>query len=199
LSSSSLGVERGLRDPLHFLPIVLALVLSHALVACGGPDGSDAPNGNDAPDQSAGGGTSGSASVEGGGDLARLGGQDLEVASYPVVDALAAEGGPAIASMLDSLDIDPAEVDLTLAVAPGGDPTVSDWRLPGASAEAILEAWAASAPGAWSSTTLSGQPALMGSGVDGSPAWALAVDGRFLYVRTDDVDIAEEVAASLGG
>jgi hypothetical protein len=170
------------------------------MAACGGPDGSEAPNGNDATDQSAGDATSpGSPSDGGGGDLARLGDQDLEVASYPVVDALAAEGGAAIRSMLDSLDIDPAEVDLTLAVAPGGDPTVSDWRLTGLSAEAILDAWAAAAPGTWSSTTLSGQPALTGTGVDGSTAWALAADGRFIYVRTDDVDIAEEVAASVGG
>ena len=194
-----MGVERGLRAPLRFLRIGLALAFSLALVACGGPDGSDASNGNNANASAGGATSSGSASNGGGGDLARLGGQDLEVASYPVVDALAAEGGAAIASMLDSLDIDPADVDLTLAVAPGGDPTVSDWRLPGAPAEAILEAWAAAGPGNWSSTTLSGQPALAGNGPDGSSAWALAVDGRFLYVRTDDVDIAEEVAASLGG
>lgn len=190
-----MGVERGLRAPLRFLRIGLAFALSLALVACGGPDGSDAPDGSVTVDPSAGG-----SDAEGGaGELTRLGGEDLEVASYPVADALAAEGGAAIGSMLDALGIDPAEVDLTLAVAPGGDPTVSDWRLPGASAQAILDAWAAAAPGGWSSTTLSGRPALAGNGPDGSSAWAVAVDGRFLYVRTDDVDIAEEVAASLGG
>ena len=190
-------MERGLRAPLRFLRIGLAFALSLALVACGGPDGSDAPNDPNAPDQTAGG--SDAQGGAGAGDLTRLGGEDLEVASYPVVDALAAEGGAAIASMLDSLDLDPAEVDLTLAVAPGGDPTVSDWRLPGASAEAILDAWAAAGPGNWSSTTLAGRPALAGSGPDGSSAWAVAAEGRFLYVRTDDVDIAEEAAASLGG
>lgn len=188
-------MERGLRAPLRSPCTLLALALLLVLVACGGPDGSEAPDGSLPAHPSA----SGSGVEEGSGDLAHLGSSDLEVASYPVVDALAAEGGDAIASMLDALDIDPADVDLTLAVAPGGDPTISDWRLPAASAEAILDAWAAAAPGDWSSTTLSGQPALTGNGVDSSPAWALAVDGRFLYIRTDDVEIAEDVAASLGG
>ena len=195
MSSSTTAVERGLRAPLRRLSVpfalALALALALGLAACGGPEGSDAPDGNDGTD----GATPASASD---GGLVGLGDLDLEVASYPVVDALAAEGGAAIASMLESLDIDPADVELTLAVAPGGDPTVSDWRLTGASAEAILDAWAAAAPGAWSSTTLAGRPALSGDGVDGSSAWALAADGRFLYVRTDDSDVAEEVAASIG-
>ena len=127
-----------------------------------------------------------------------MGGGDLEIASYPVEDALAAEGGGAIGSMLEALGIDPADVELTLAVGPGGDPTISDWRLPGASAEAILEAWAESAPGPWSSATLAGAPALAGDGPDGSSAWAVAGDGRFVYIRTDDLVTAEEVAALVG-
>jgi hypothetical protein len=123
---------------------------------------------------------------------------DLEVADFEVADALSAEGGAAVASMLQSLAITPADVELTLAVAPGGDPTISDWHLPGGSASEILDAWADSAPGTWSSTTLAGVPALSGRGLDGSSAWAVATDGRFVYIRTDDADIAEEAAAVIG-
>lgn len=205
--------ERGLRASLP--PMICAvLTLALLLVACGGPDGSAGPQDPTTAGQSAGARSSpGARSSAGevgstpasdrsaggeGGDLARLGGADLEVAPYPVADALAAEGGDAIGSMLRALRVEPANVELTLAVAPGGDPTISDWRLPGASGEAILEAWAASGPGTWSSSTLAGLPALAGDGPDGSSAWAVAIDGRFVYIRTDDLAIAEEAAAVVG-
>lgn len=211
MSSSDLAGERGLRaSP----PSPLVALLALLLVACGGPEGSDAPRGATTAAASAasaganadvGGGADadagspapdrGSAGASVSGELARLGGVDLEVAPYPVETALAAEGGGAIASMLSSLGLDPADVELTLAVAPGGDPTVSDWRLPGVSADAILEAWAGSAPGTWSPATLDGVPALSGSGPDGSTAWAVAADGRFAYIRTDDHAVAAEAAA----
>jgi len=203
VSFSNLAGERGLRAS---LPCASLLTVALLLVACGGPDGSLPPSGPAAasprgeaftpmPGTDASSGRD--PDVAGSGDLDRLGGRDLEVAGYPVEDALAAEGGEAAEAMLASLGVDPADVGLTLAVAPGGDPTVSDWGLPGASAGAILDAWDAAAPGTWSSTTLGGLPALSGSGPDGSSAWALAVDGRFVYVRTDDPTIAEEVAVTV--
>ena len=131
-------------------------------------------------------------------DLAEIGGVELTVVEYSVDDALAAEGGDAIGAMLDDLGVEPSDVELSLAVAPGGDPTISDWHMPGASAEAILDAWEASAPGAWEADSLSDVPALAGSGVDGSNAWVVASPDRLLYVRTDDRATAEEVADRIG-
>ncbi len=198
-----MGGERGRRTSL--LSVLSGiLVVALLIVGCGGPDGSGGPSGaaptdfNSSADGSA--PTASSSSTAGGigGDLARVGGADLEVASYPVEDALAAEGGDAIDSMLSALEMDPSDVELTLAVAPGGDPTISDWRMPGASADAILEAWGASAPGTWTSSSLDGVPALTGNGPDGSSAWVLAADGRFVYVRSDDQAIADEVARLIG-
>lgn len=195
--------ERGLRaslsctSPLTTLSLVLVL-----LVACGGPDGSRLPAGSADAAASVGGaaGTPGPSREDpGSGDLGRPGGQDLEVVSYSVDEALSAEGGEAIGSMLSSLDVDRDAVDLTLAIGAGGEPTISDWRLPGASADAILDAWEEAGPGNWSSETLAGLPALTGEGPDGSTAWAIAVDGRFVYIRTDDLAIAEDVARVVGG
>lgn len=205
--SSSLPAERGLRVPLRWLT---ALVILIGLAGCGGPDGSAPPSG--AADAAVGGRSgdatpggeivgspAGGSGLPSGGALDRIGGAELEVASYPVAEALAAEGGDAVRRMLGSLDLDPAEVELTLAVAPEADPTISDWRLPGAEARAILAAWADAAPGAWSADELDGVPALSGRGPDGSSAWALAVDGRFVYVHTADRAVAEEVATILAG
>lgn len=118
--------------------------------------------------------------------------------AYSVDEALAAEGGDAIGAMLGDLAISADGVELSLAVAPGGDPAISDWLLPGASASDILEAWAQAAPGSWTTDELDGTPALAGAARDGSRAWAFALDGRFVYVRTDDRHTAEEVAAALG-
>jgi hypothetical protein len=193
---------RGLRAP---RPPLLTWILSSTLLlaACGGPAGSDAPAGS-AGDPSAVANhdsssrpAPGSSGGEADGDLARLGGVDLEVADYPVEEALSAEGGGAVASMLRSLGIDVVDVGLTLAVGPGGEPTISDWHLPTGSAAAILEAWEDAAPGAWTSTTLAGVPALSGQGLDGSSAWAVATDGRFVYIRTDDAALAAEAAAAI--
>lgn len=205
--------ERGLRaSPPSSLTWTLALAL--LLVACGGPEGPNGPNeppsgshsafaaaGGTADDPAAPASGSGSDSSPAGraGDLRRLGSQDLETAPYPVEDALAADGGVAVASMLRALGVDPADVDLALAVGAGGDPTISDWHLPGASAEAILAAWRTSAPGSWSSTTLGDAAAMAGEGLDGSSAWAVATDGRFVYIRTEQRALAEEVARIVGG
>jgi hypothetical protein len=206
LSAPTWVRERGLRAPFPRLSTWL-LALTLLLVACGGPEGSAAPVGSaadqpaDTYDTASGDASSApavsSSDAEGAGDFSRLGGVNLEVADYRVEEALAAEGGDAVASMLRSLEIDPGEVELRLAVAPGGDPTISDWHLPTGSAAEILEAWAESAPGTWSSTTLAGLPALSGQGLDGSSAWAMATDGRFVYIRTDDPALAIEAAATI--
>ena len=131
-------------------------------------------------------------------DLTEIGGVELTVVDYSVDDALAAEGGDAIGDMLGDLGVEPSDVELSLAVAPGGDPTISDWHIPDTSAEAILEAWEASAPGDWETDELSGVAALEGSGVDGSNAWVVASQDRLVYVRTDDRATAEEVADRIG-
>jgi hypothetical protein len=190
--------QRGLRVP---LPRVSGLVLSLALaVACSGPSGSRATpplsalgsTGTATPGSAASGSESQPAS-----DLSRIGGRQLEVVSYSVPDSLAVEGGGPIGAMIEGLQVDPSHVELSLAVAPGGDPTISDWRLPGASASAILGAWMDAAPGAWRSDALAGLPAFTGDGPDGSAAWAFALEERFVYVRTDDRALAEQVAAAL--
>lgn len=196
--------ERGLRASLSFLSPLTArsLALALVLVACGAPDGSRSPAGSaDAAASIRGAAFTPAPSGEdpGSGDLGRPGGQDLEVVTYSVEEALSAEGGEAIGSMLNSLEVDPDAVDLTLAIGAGAELTISDWRLPGASADAILDAWEATGPGNWSPVTLAGLPALTGQGPDGSPAWAIALDGRFVYIRTDDVAIAEDVARNVGG
>jgi hypothetical protein len=180
---------------------VLLAVSGAALVGCGGPDG-PTPIGSPAGAASSAEASGGEGGASGAGaeaqELAHIGGEDLEVVAYPVGDALEAEGGDSIQTMLDELGIDPAAVSLVLAVAPGGDPAISSWELPGVDAAAILDAWEASAPGRWEPETIGDSPALVGEGVDGDRAWALAVDGRFVYVHTDEADIAEEVAAAIG-
>jgi hypothetical protein len=201
-------VSAGERGIVPSLPCALSLALALALAACGGPVGSRPP---DASGSSTGPAdarasvpgeifTPGASGENAGGasDLGRPGGVELEAAGYSVEEALSAEGGEAIRSMLDSLGFDPDAVNLTLAVGAGGEPTISDWRLPGASADAILGAWKAAAPGTWSPTTLAGLPALAGQALDGSIGWAIALDGRFVYVRTDDLAIAEDVARIIG-
>ena len=130
--------------------------------------------------------------------LGSIGGDELEVTAFSVDEALAAEGGDAIGAMLHDLDIPADDVELSVAVAPGGDPAISDWLLPGASSAEILDAWQAAAPGDWRSDELDGTAALVGTGPDGTRAWAFARDDRFIYVRTDDRDIAEEVASAVG-
>lgn len=170
-----------------------------ALVACGGPEGSSQPS----ADASARGGVFTTEPASSGvparsAALGSIGGQDLQVTAFSVDEALAAEGGDAIGAMLDDLDVSPHDVELSVAVAPGGDPAISDWSLPGSSAADILASWAAVAPGSWSDDNLDGTPALVGNGPDGTRAWAFALDDRFVYVRTDDRDTAAEVAAALG-
>jgi hypothetical protein len=129
--------------------------------------------------------------------LSHIGGEDLEVVAFPVDEALAAHGGDAIAAMLADLSVASQDVELSVAVAPGGDPAISDWLLPGASAADILAAWQAAAPGEWHATTLDGVPALTGGGPDGTRAWAFAADERFVYVRTETEETAAEVAAAI--
>ena len=202
-TSFTLIVERGLRVPLHarnFTVAVATLALALPLVACGGPEGSASPTTSppDSPSSPGGAVTGGGSVPTRSADLTEIGGVELTVVDYSVDDALAAEGGDAIGNMLGDLGVEPSDVELSLAVAPGGDPTISDWHIPDTSAEAILEAWGASAPGDWESDDLAGVPALAGSGVDESSAWVIASQDRLLYVRTDDRATAEEVADLIG-
>ena len=201
-TSFTLVVERGLRVPFHariHIVASVALALALLLAACSSPEGSASPAAASSQDVAStpGGAVIGdpSASVPPrSADLTEIGGVELTVVEYSVDDALAAEGGDAISGMLDDLGVEPSDVELSLAVAPGGDPTISDWHIPDASAESILAAWGASAPGDWEADDLAGVPALEGSGVDGSTAWVVAAPNRLLYVRTDDRATAEEVA-----
>jgi hypothetical protein len=174
-------------------------VLAAAAVGCSGPDGSGQPSAEASargvaftPAPASSGVPARSAA------LGSIGGEELEVTAYSVDEALAAEGGEAVGAMLDDLGISADDVELSLAVAPGGDPAISDWLLPGASASEILAAWEQAAPGSWTTDELEGAPALVGNGPDGTRAWAFSRDDRFVYVRTDDRHAAEEVAAALG-
>jgi hypothetical protein len=130
-------------------------------------------------------------------DLEQVGGLELQVASYDVPDVLDAEGGAELGAMLDSLGLQPTDVGLVIAVDPDGSLAIGRWELPDRDAGAILSAWGGAAAGDWDSETLAGQPALSGRGADGSLAWATARDGIFLYIVTDDRDLAEAAAGSL--
>ena len=200
MSRSSLSAERGLRASLRSSLLIGLVAL--AAVACGGPTGSTSAA---APSASARGGVftpepgvSAAAGVpERSAALTRIGGVDLEVVDFSVEEALGAEGGDTVSAMLADLGIVAGDVELSVAVAPGGDPAISDWLLPGVSADDILGAWKAAAPGEWGSATLDGLAALEGSGPDGTRAWAFALDERFVYVRTEEKSIATEVAAAI--
>jgi hypothetical protein len=128
--------------------------------------------------------------------LQHVGGLDLQVASYDVPDVLDAEGGAELAAMLNTLGLRPTDVGLVIAVDPGGGLAIGRWELPDRDAGAILAAWGDAAGGDWDSETIAGRPALSGHGADGSLAWATAADGVFLYIVTDDRDLAEAAARS---
>lgn len=201
------GLRASLRPSSFPFPLgaaLLAAVVAAALGGCGGPQGSDGP-----PDSSAGteatvgsvvgvdpsgSGSAGAVDVP---ELTEIGGQRFEVVSYPVADALDAEGGAPVRAMLEQLGVAPSDVELVLAIAPGGDPAVSRWHVPGADAASILSAWAAAANGAWTEDELDGIPALVGEGPDAERAWVVARDGCFVYVRTDDRDLAQQIAAAI--
>ncbi|HEX5591254.1 MAG TPA: hypothetical protein VFX65_13265 [Candidatus Limnocylindrales bacterium] len=110
-------------------------------------------------------------------------------------DALGGAGGPQLQAMLEALDLTPAEVTLVMAVDRSGQLDIGRWELPGRDAAAILAAWAAAAGAGWVSATLAEEPALAGRGPDGRRAWAVARDGLFVYVVTDDPDLAAEAIA----
>lgn len=178
-------------------------VIATALVACGGPDGSGSPvdesavtAGSPAPVTAGATAVSGS-SVPAPAGLARIGGLDLEAATYEVADVLDAEGGAELGAMLETLDLEPDEVSFVAAVDPGGRLAIGHWELPGRDAGAIMEAWEAVAPAGWRSATLGGESILSGRSADGSLAWALARDGVFLYVVTDDERLVEAAAAAV--
>jgi hypothetical protein len=129
--------------------------------------------------------------------LEHVGGLDLQVAAYDVPDVLDAEGGAELGAMLDNLGLQPADVGLVIAVDPADSLAIGRWELPGRDAGSILAAWDDAAGGDWEPETIAGQPALSGHGADGSLAWATARDGVFLYIVTDDRDLAEAAAGAL--
>jgi len=180
-------------------PFVLVLVLVLGLAACGGSGASGSAPGSGAGD---GGGGLGPGSEPGSGAQPagavipdRIGNLELEVVSYRVPDGLAGPGGEQLATMLRALDLTPAAVSLVIAVDRAGLLAIGRWELPGKEADAILAAWKDAAGTGWRSATLGGEPALAGRGPDGSQAWAVARDGVFVYVVTDDPPLAEEAVA----
>lgn len=201
------GAGRGLRASprLRVRAIAdLALVLVLGVAACGGSGASGSAQGPGSGDAAEGGSAAGSdGSTPGSGaDPAaalipdRIAGLELEVVSYPVPDRLDEAGGPLLATMLRALDLIPAGVSLVIAVDHAGRLAIGRWELPGRKADAIRAAWKEAAGTGWQSTTLGPESALTGHGPDGSQAWAVARDGVFLYLVTDDPQLAEEAAAA---
>ena len=199
------GAGRVLRDPPREPAralAALALVLALGVAACGGP-GSAASSprpgaGGDAGGAAAGGsGGAASASEDPAGALMpdRVGDLDLEVVSYRVPDVLDAVGGPQLEAMLGTLGLAPADAAVVMAVDRAGLLAIGRWELPGKDAEAILGAWKEAAGSGWESAPLGGEPALTGRGPDGRQAWAVARDGVFVYVVTDDPGLAAEAVA----
>ena len=196
------GAGRGLRaspSSVARAPFVLALVLVLGMAACGGSGASGSAPGSGAGD---GGGGSEPGSEPGSGAQPagavipdRIGNLKLEVVSYRVPDGLAGPGGEQLATMLRALDLTPAAVSLVIAVDRAGLLAIGRWELPGKEANAILAAWKDAAGTSWRSATLGGEPALAGRGPDGSQAWAVARDGVFVYVVTDDPPLAEAAVA----
>ena len=194
------GAGRGLRaspSSVARAPFVLALVLVLGMAACGGSGASGSAPGSGAGD----GGGDGLSEPGSGAQPAgavipdRIGNLKLEVVSYRVPDGLAGPGGEQLATMLRALDLTPAAVSLVIAVDRAGLLAIGRWELPGKEANAILAAWKDAAGTSWRSATLGGEPALAGRGPDGSQAWAVARDGVFVYVVTDDPPLAEAAVA----
>jgi hypothetical protein len=127
--------------------------------------------------------------------LDEVAGIRLESAEVDVPSVLQEPGGPELAAMLETLDLEPSEVTLLVAVDPEGRLAIGHWELPGADADAILDAWAGAAGSSWDRVTLAGAAALAGIGPDGGTAWATAADGVFRYISTDDRALAEAAAA----
>lgn len=188
----------GLRAwPRRSLPLTAGVLgLAFAVVACAGPDGSTPPaDGSTTPTRSA----SGSAiqtTPAGSPDVESMAGLELQVASYPVPDVLDGAGGAELAAMLETLGIQPADVDLEVAIDPAGTLAIGRWQLPGRDADAILSAWGEAVDGTWASETLAGANALSGRGTDGSRAWATARNGLLIYIVTNDRDLAEAAATA---
>lgn len=176
----------------------LALLVALVVAACGNsnaPSSATRSEAGGAPSQGSRGPGSGAVAPGGARLPDRVGAIELEAVSYRVPDALGGAGGPQLQAMLEALDLTPAEVTLVMAVDRSGQLDIGRWELPGRDAAAILAAWAAAAGAGWVSATLAEEPALAGRGPDGRRAWAVARDGLFVYVVTDDPDLAAEAIA----
>lgn len=125
----------------------------------------------------------------------RIGSLELKVVPYRVPSVLDEADGRQLATMLGALDLPPAAVSLVIAVDREGRLAIGRWELPGRGAEQIGDAWREAAGTGWRSAVLAGEAALTGRGPDGSLAWAVARDGVFVYVVTDDQRLAEEAVA----
>ena len=193
--AAGLGLRAWPRRSLSHAGGVVAVAI--IAVACGGPDGSTPPAGRSAgattPPASSSlveGTPSGSLAVE------RIADLELQVAAHDVPEVLEGEGGEQLAAMLDTLGLEPNDVKLEIAIDPDGSLAIGRWQLPDRDAGEILSAWDEAVAGAWASATLAGEDALSGRGSDGSRAWATARDGVFVYIVTDDRELAEAAAAS---
>jgi hypothetical protein len=186
------------------------MVLVVVLAACGGSGGSGAAPGSGPADRAGGGSAAaggGSAAPGGGSEPGsavdparallpdRIGTVELEAVTYRLPDALDDAGGPQLAAMLGALGLTLADVTLVIAVDRAGLLAIGRWELPGKEAGAILAAWKSAAGPGWQPATLAGEPAIAGRGPDGKQAWAVARDGVFVYVVTEEPQLAEEAVA----
>jgi hypothetical protein len=188
----------GLRaSPRRLVPVAAGvLALAFAAVACAGPDGSTPPADASATAPRPASGSATATTAPGSPTVESIAGLELQVASYPVPEVIEGEGGAELAAMLETLGLRSADVDLEVAIDPAGTLAIGRWHLPGRNADAILSAWDEAVDGAWASETFAGTDALSGRGADGSRAWVTARDGLFLYIVTDDRDLAEAAAAA---
>lgn len=194
------GLDNGAGRALRVSPRALArglpacaLALVLVVAACGGSGASGAGPGSAAES-----GGSESGSQDPALELLpdRIGGVELEVIEYPVPDALDVVGGPQVSNMLATLGLTTADVTLVMAVDRASLLAIGRWGLPDKDAGAILAAWKGAVGAGWTPATLGGEPALAGRGPDGRQAWAVAREGTFVYIVTDDPSLAEQAVSA---
>jgi hypothetical protein len=183
LSRSSITAIAGTGILAVLVVVALALQLSLA--------GQRASSGSNAGDGAGSGATSGGQIIGTvPGFPAEVGGVRLVAAKYTAADILDRPGGALIRSLLASLGVDPASVQVTAGVDINERLAIGAWEIPGAGASALLDAWTKAAGDGWHGQSVAGESVLAGSdATSGEPAIVMARDGRLVYVVSAEPEL----------